>query len=73
MDNSLSTIVGIRINTLLAQQGLKQKDLAEYLGVKANVISYFVKGERTPNTEQIKKIAEFFNTTADYLYARQMI
>lgn len=67
MSNSLSTVVGVRINTLLVHRGLTQKDLAEYLGVKANTISYFVKGKRIPNTEQIYKIAVFFNVSADYL------
>lgn len=67
MNNELSKIIGERINTLLANQGKKQKELAEYLKVPDNTISYFVSGKRMPNTEQIKKIAEFFNVSADYL------
>lgn len=67
MDNDLSKLIGTRINTLLARNDKKQKDLAQYLGVKDNTISYFISGTRMPNTEQIKKIATFFNTTADYL------
>lgn len=67
MDNKLSKLIGTRINTLLAKNGKRQKDLAQYLGVKDNTISYFISGTRTPNTEQIKKIATFFNTSADYL------
>lgn len=69
MDNKLSKIIGNRINSLLAANEKKQKDLAEYLGVTDNTISYFVKGSRMPNVEQIKKIAEweYFNTSVDYL------
>ena len=58
---------GQRINELLALSGKKQKELAEYLGVAQNIISYFIKGTRTPNTRQIFQIATFFNTPADYL------
>ena len=68
MDNKLSVIVGNRINTLLAEQGKKQKELSEYLGgIPENTISYFCSGKRIPNTSQIKKIADFFNTSSDYL------
>lgn len=69
MDNELSKIIGQRINTLLSRNNVKQKDLAEYLGVPDNTISYFCNGKRIPNTEQIKKIAQWecFNTSADYL------
>ena len=57
MDNATSKIIGNRINTLLAKKNIMQKQLAEYLEVTDNTISYFVKGKRTPNTEQIIKIA----------------
>lgn len=70
MDSKLSKTIGIRINTLLAEQGHKQKELAAHLGIQDNTISYFVSGRRTPNTEQIVKIADFFNVSADYLLGR---
>lgn len=67
MNNELSKIVGKRINSLLAEQDKKQKDLAAALGVTDNTISYFVSGKRIPNTEQIKAISKFFGVSADYL------
>lgn len=67
MDNELSAIIGSRINTQLAEKNKKQKDLAKELGVTDNTISYFCKGTRIPNTSQIRKIAKFFNCSADYL------
>ena len=67
MDNATSKIIGNRINTLLAKKNIMQKQLAEYLEVTDNTISYFVKGKRTPNTEQIIKIAKFFDVSSDYL------
>lgn len=70
MNSDLSKIIGKRINTLLAEQDKKQKELAAFLGVPDNTISYFVSGRRTPNTEQLAKIADFFNVSADYLLGR---
>lgn len=67
MNNKLCNTIGQKINTLLATKDKKQKELAEYLGVKDNIISYFVNGNRMPNTEQIIKIAQYFNVSTDYL------
>lgn len=66
-NNEISKIIGQRINLLLAIQSKKQKELATSLKVTDNTISYFVSGKRIPNTEQITKIAAFFNVSADYL------
>lgn len=60
-------IIGCRINELLAINDVKQKELAAHLSVSDNIVSYFVKGARVPNTEQIIKIAKFFNVPTDYL------
>ena len=65
MENN--NLIGKRINSALALRDKKQKELAEYLGVKPNVVSYFCNGSRVPNIEQIRKIAEIFNVSADYL------
>ena len=67
MDNKLSKIIGERIGLLLSERKIKQKDLAEHLGITDNTISYFCSGKRMPNTTQIKEISQFFNISADYL------
>lgn len=59
--------IGNRINTALAQRDMLQKDLAEVLGVTHNTISYYCRGTRGPQLEQLPKIAEALNTTTDYL------
>ena len=66
----IKSVIGQRINRLLATSDKKQKELAIYLGVKDNVISYFVNGVRMPNVEQIIKIAVFFETTTDYILGK---
>lgn len=68
MDNDVKKLIGTNINKGLAKREKQQKELAEYLGIKDNVVSYFCKGTRAPNHEQIIKIARFLNTSTDYLY-----
>lgn len=68
MKDNIKKIIGMRINGALGD--VTQKELAEHLKVKPNVISYFCKGDRTPNTEQIIMIADYLNVSADYLLGR---
>ncbi len=63
-------VIGDRISVLLSEKNKKQKDLAEFLNVTANTISYYVTGARIPNIDQIIKIADFFNVSTDYLLGR---
>lgn len=67
MDNETMKTIGKRINAALAEKDVKQKELAEYLGVKDNTVSYWCSGKRTPNTEQIIKISKRLDVSADYL------
>lgn len=60
-------ITGERISALRKKQGLKQVELAQRLSVSRQIISYYETGARMPNTEDIVLLAEFFNTTTDYL------
>ena len=60
----------ISLYNLLYTKDKTQKELAAHLGVPDNTVSYFVSGRRTPNTEQIAKIADFFDVSADYLLGR---
>lgn len=60
-------IIGSRINSALAMNNTLQKELAKQLNVKDNIVSYWCKGERTPNTSQIIQIANCLNVSTDYL------
>ncbi|MDD6490193.1 MAG: helix-turn-helix transcriptional regulator [Clostridia bacterium] len=73
MNETISKTIGQNINALLSLRKKKQKELAEFLSVPDNTISYFVSGKRMPNTEQIIKMTEFFNTTADYLLGLSVV
>lgn len=59
--------IGIRISKALILRNIKQKELAKEIGVMDNVVSYWCKGSRTPNTEQIIKISRVLNVSTDYL------
>lgn len=64
--------IGDRINTLLARDGVTQKELAELLGLEQspNTVSYYVGGQRKPKLEELLKMAEHFDTSVDYLLGR---
>ena len=59
--------VGVRIFELLKKNGMKQKELAEYVGMTEVTISRYIRGHRTPNGHNIVKIASVLHTTTDYL------
>ena len=57
------------INTLLAERGLKAKDLLDYLQVNSNgSLTNIVKGN--PTAERLEKIADFFEIPIDALFNR---
>ncbi len=60
-------LIGTRLNTVLAMRNVKQKDLAKHLGIQDNAVSYFCKGDRTPNTAQLAEICDYLEVSADYL------
>ena len=65
MDNK--KIISSRIKSALAMNNTLQRELAKQLNVKDNIVSYWCKGHRTPNTSQIIQIANYLNVSTDYL------
>lgn len=55
------------LKTLLKENNLKQRELAEYLHVKRQTVSLYTTGQSTPDALLLKKIAIFFNVSADWL------
>jgi len=56
-----------RIKVLRAENGVKQIELAAFLNVAQNTLSAWERGAHEPDIDNIKKIAEYFNTTTDYI------
>lgn len=47
--------------------GLTQQDLADFLGVKRETIGRWENGSIVPKTENVKKMANYFKCSADYI------
>ena len=53
-------IIGKNIKSFREQLSLNQEHLAEFLGVKRELISYYENGTRAIPIDVIKKLADFF-------------
>ena len=58
------------LKDLLKSSKLLQKDLARYLQVAESTYSYWEQGKFEPDTETLKKLADYFNVSVDYLLCR---
>ena len=61
------TVFSERMTKLMKNNGLSQKELAVKAGVTESAMSYYVKGERTPRSDVLTRIAKALGTTTDYL------
>jgi len=56
-----------RLKTLRKQKGITQSDLAEILNYGYTAISNYESGRNEPSIKDLKKIAQFFDVSLDYL------
>ncbi|MFD0871330.1 HTH-type transcriptional regulator immR [Chlamydia abortus] len=64
------SVLGNRIKSLRDKAGLSQKRLAESLGISNVQLSRYETGDRKPDPDTIKQIADFFDVSVDYLLGR---
>ena len=64
------TIIGKNIAKLRKGKGVKQDELANFVGVTAQAVSKWENGG-VPDTELLPKIAEFFEVSIDELFGKQ--
>lgn len=62
-----------RIKQLRVERGLTQDDLAKILNYGRTAISNYESGRSEPSYTDLKKIADFFNVSIDYLLFRSNI
>ena len=62
-----SNSIGQNIFTARKSAGLKQKELAEKLGLTPTALNYYEKGKRMPSIEILKQISSILNVGMDYL------
>ena len=64
------TIFKVRLNYLIEEKGVTQKELADYVGITRQSIGFYTRGERSPDINTLKKICEYFNVSADWMIGR---
>jgi len=60
-------MIGDKIKELRTNKDISQEKLSEHLGVTKNAISSWENNRTEPSSDMIKKIAEYFHVTTDYL------
>lgn len=59
-----------RIKELRKEKNLTQADLAKLLDVSDRSIGFYENEKRDPDTKALKKLADYFSVTIDYLLGR---
>ena len=65
----MTNLIGKNIARLRKDKGVKQEELANFVGVSAQAVSKWENGG-VPDTELLPKIADFFNVSTDELFGR---
>lgn len=58
---------GNKLKNMREKQGLLQKQLGDSLGISASTIGMYEQNRREPDNLTLKKIANFFGVSTDYL------
>jgi transcriptional regulator with XRE-family HTH domain len=64
-------IIGKQIASMRKDRGIKQEELANYVGVSTQAVSKWENGG-VPDTELLPKIADFFSVSVDCLFGRNI-
>ena len=64
------SMIGKRLRALREKKGLKQIDIANVLGVSRTTYTQYETEKSEPDLATVTKLAEFFNTTTDYLLGK---
>ena len=60
-----------RLKELIKRENIRQKDLAEDVGITEAALSRYMKGDRIPHGETLCNLATALRTTTDYLLGRE--
>ena len=64
---------GERIKTLLKEEKMTQKQLAELSGVTESALSHYIKGDRIPSGVVSENVAYALSTTVNYILGKEDI
>lgn len=59
-----------RIRELRQEKGVKQREMADILGIKLRSYQNYEGGDRRPDYEGLVALADYFGVTTDYLLGR---
>jgi len=60
----------INMRNIRLSMGLTQLDVAKHVGVNCNTICQWEKGAREPDFDSLRKLADFFKVSTDFLLDR---
>ncbi len=63
-------IFGTTLKRLRLENHLSQRQLGDALGVCNQTVSFWESGNREPDLDMLRKIAEYFDVSCDYLLDR---
>ena len=66
-------MIGEKIRELRQNVGLLQSELAQKIGVSTSTIGMYEQNRRDPDTDTLKRLADFFNVSTDYLLGRTIV
>ncbi|MBQ4268219.1 MAG: helix-turn-helix transcriptional regulator [Clostridia bacterium] len=58
---------GKKLRELRKEKGISQKELGALLNVCNQAVSFWETGSREPDLDTLREIAEYFETSVDYL------
>ncbi len=70
MEKSLLVDFGKRLKNLRESKGLKQREMAEIMGIQLRQYQRYEYGEVGISLETLNFFADYFGVTADYLLGR---
>lgn len=66
-------LTGEILESLRIERGLKQKELAPLLNIDSSTISSYENGKIFPSVTMISEIADFYDTSVDFLLGKTKI
>ena len=61
----------LKISEIRKEKGISQKELAKFLNISPGNLCEWEKGKVEPNIFALKKLADFFECSVDYLIGRE--
>ena len=59
-----------KLKEIRKQHNLTQQKVAEHLGITQSTYAYYETGRNEPDLETLKKLADLYNCSLDYLVGR---